>query len=100
MSETPIDKLMRVFAVMDLAKGYDKAFTERMDAVGQDYAARLQFLESYIRKHHVALQLLTHAMDRQGMEAKKAGQPFPDDKRSDDFKSFEDFLYSQKGRED
>lgn len=98
MSENPFDKLMRVFAALDIAKGYDKAFKARMDAVAQDYESRIQFLELYCRKHHVALQLLTHTVDRQGMEAQRAGEADLPKPTTTTPETFDEFMKREFGK--
>lgn len=67
----PTDKLTRVFQAVSIADTFARDFAARQARVGNDIESRIKFLERTIQAQHVALNLLTLAMDQQAREYKK-----------------------------
>lgn len=67
MSEySGFDKLLGVFKMIGQAKHYERKIAERQAMVPDTLEAKVAYLMRQDRSHHVALNLLTDAVDHQG----------------------------------
>lgn len=86
MSISPFDKMLKVLSAMTKAAEYDEGYKARQDKVHPDIHSRVEFMWEQIRRHHVALSLLTDGMLAQSVKESKADDAIPS--RDDSFEKY------------